>query len=82
MRVEVNATKTKVSKPNGLRFLGFSFYFKEGKYRPKPHIKSEKNLKAKLRKETRRSVSTSIADKISKLNPIIRGGFTIFVYAI
>lgn len=39
LRVEVNATKTKVSRANDIKFLGFSFYQKGVIWRPKPHIK-------------------------------------------
>ncbi len=79
LRVEVNITKTKVDRPNGIKYLGFSFYRKDdGIWRPKPHIKSIKSFKKKLHDETIRSVSTSIADKISKLNPIIRGWINYF----
>ena len=79
LRVEVNATKTKVTRPEDTKYLGFSFYRKEdGIYRPKPHIRSIERLKEKLKKESVRSVSTSIAFKISKLNPIIRGWINYF----
>ena len=80
LRVEVNITKTKVDRPNGIKYLGFSFYKKDDEniWRPKPHIKSIKSLKKKLHDESIRSVSTSIADKISKLNPIIRGWINYF----
>ena len=48
LRVQVNATKTKVSRPNGIKYLGFGFYYKENEWRPKPHIKSAGKLKYKL----------------------------------
>ena len=80
LRVEVNATKTKVAKPNEIKYLGFGFYqHRENKtWKPKPHIKSVKELKKKLHDETIRSVSTSIKYKISRLNPIIRGWINYF----
>ena len=80
LRVEVNITKTKVARPNDIKYLGFSFYKKDDEniWRPKPHIKSIKSFKKKLHDESIRSVSTSIADKISKLNPIIRGWINYF----
>ena len=73
LRVEVNATKTKVARPQDIKYLGFGFYLKEGQYRPKPHIKSIERFKKSLHDETRRNVSTSILYKIARLNPIIRG---------
>ena len=80
LRVEVNTTKTKVAKPNEIKYLGFGFYqHRENKtWKPKPHIKSVKELKKKLHDETIRSVSTSIKYKISRLNPIIRGWINYF----
>ena len=47
LRVEVNTTKTKVAKPNEIKYLGFGFYqHREDKtWKPKPHIKSIKELK-------------------------------------
>lgn len=75
LRVEVNATKTKVARPNDIKYLGFGFYRNKetGKWCPKPHIKSIEKFKKNLHDETIRSISTSIAYKISRLNPIIRG---------
>ena len=78
LRVEVNATKTKVARPQDIKFLGFSFYCKEGMYRPKPHIKSIERLKQKIKRETIRSVSVSMDYRISRLNPIIRGWVNYF----
>ena len=78
LRVEVNATKTKVAKPDDIKYLGFSFYRKDGLYRPKPHIRSIQRLKKRLHDETRRSVSSSALYRISRLNPIIRGWINYF----
>lgn len=81
LRVEVNATKTKVARPNDIKYLGFGFYkdkYTTEVWKPKPHIKSIKKFKKKLRDETIRSISTSIAYKISRLNPIIRGWINYF----
>ena len=80
LRVEVNATKTKVARPNEIKYLGFGFYNDKNTcvWKPKPHIKSIKEFKKKLHDETIRSVSTSIKYKISRLNPIIRGWINYF----
>lgn len=79
LRVEVNMTKTKVCRPDDVKYLGFSFYINsKGVWRPKPHIKSITKLKEKLHNETIRSKSYSIAYRISKLNPIIRGWINYF----
>lgn len=79
LRVEVNATKTKVSRPDDIKYLGFGFYRNDkGIYRPKPHLKSIQKFKQKLEQETIRKNSTSIAYKISRINPIIRGWINYF----
>ena len=79
LRVKVNATKTKVDRPTGIKYLGYGFYRNsEGIYRPKPHIKSIEKFKKKLHDETIRSNSYSITYKISRLNPIIRGWINYF----
>ena len=42
--LKVNAEKSKVSKPTGIKFLGYGFWVaKGGKYKPKPHLKSIQN---------------------------------------
>ena len=79
LRVKVNATKTKVDRPTGIKYLGYGFYQNsESVYKPKPHIKSIEKFKKKLHDETIRSNSYSIAYKISRLNPIIRGWINYF----
>lgn len=78
LRVEVNATKTKVARPDEIKYLGFGFYYKYGLYRPKPHIRSIQRLKKRLHDETIRSMSASIMYKIDRLNPIIRGWINYF----
>ena len=80
LRVEVNVTKTKVAKPEDIKYLGFGFYKRkdDGTYHPKPHIKSIQKFKKKLHEETIRSVSAAIRYKIQRLNPIIRGWINYF----
>lgn len=73
LRVQVNVTKTKVCRPNDMKYLGFSFFYRDGKWRPKPHLKSVQKLKIKLKELTKRSWSVSMDYRIRKLNPVIRG---------
>ena len=53
----VNATKSKIAKPNEIKFLGFGYYYdyKANKYKPKPHLKSLQKLQRKIMKLTKRS---------------------------
>ncbi|MBR2066756.1 MAG: group II intron reverse transcriptase/maturase, partial [Solobacterium sp.] len=78
LRVQVNMTKTKVCRPNDTKYLGFSFYIKNNKYRPKPHLKSVQKFKEKLHRYSKRSWSVSMDYRISKLNPVIRGWINYF----
>lgn len=78
LRVEVNATKTKVAKPTDIKYLGFGFYSRDGKYRPKPHIRAIEKLKSKLRNSTIRSKVRNIEETIKYLNSVIRGWINYF----
>lgn len=73
LRVEVNATKTKVAKPKDIKYLGFSFYQKEGKWKPKPHIKSVKKLEYKLKPLLKRNWGVSMEYRMKKINEVTRG---------
>ena len=76
--LKVNATKSKVARPNEIKYLGFGFYKENGKYRPKPHLKSIQKFERKLKQITNRSWSMTMAKRISLLNPIIRGWINYF----
>jgi len=78
--LKVNATKTKIVKPNNLKYLGFGFYydFKSGKYNCRPHEDSISKFKRNLKKITSRSLSIDFKTRIKKLNEIIRGWVNYF----
>ena len=78
LRVQVNVTKTKVCRPNDTKYLGFSFYKRNDKWRPKPHLKSVQKFKEKLHVFSKRSWSVSMDYRIVKLNPVIRGWINYF----
>lgn len=77
----VNAEKSKVARPNEIKYLGFGFYNKKGTWRPKPHLKSVQKFVNKLKDITSRSNAMSIKDKITKLNQVIRGWINYFKIA-
>lgn len=77
----VNVDKSKVAKPNQIKYLGFGFYNKKGTWRPKPHLKSVQKFENKLKEITSRSNAISIAEKIVKLNQVIRGWINYFKIA-
>ena len=79
--LKVNAEKSKVARPNEIKYLGFEFYYKNGKVRPKPHLKSIQKFKRKLKEVTGRSNGLSISEKVKRLNQIIRGWINYFKIA-
>lgn len=80
--LKVNVTKTKIAKPNQIKYLGFGFYYtKGGKIRPKPHLKSIEKFKRKLKQLTERRWSISLDDRLIKINAVIRGWINYFKIA-
>ncbi len=79
----VNVEKSRVARPNNIKYLGFGFYKKIGQkvWRPKPHIKSVEKFKKKIKEITNRSNAMSIDEKIVKLNHVIRGWVNYFKIA-
>ena len=77
----VNVEKSKVAKPNQIKYLGFGFYNKRGIWKPKPHLKSIQKFEKKLKDITNRSNAKSIDEKIVKLNQVIRGWINYFKVA-
>lgn len=77
--LKVNIEKSKVTKPKGIKYLGFGFYYtKTGKIKPKPHLKSIQKFKRKLKHLTKRSWSISLNERIIRLNQVIRGWINYF----
>ena len=78
--LKVNATKSKFDKPQGLKYLGFGFYYDSytHQYKVKPHTKAVEKLKRRLKELTCRSWGVSTATKVKKLNELIRGWINYF----
>lgn len=77
--LKVNIEKSKVARPNEIKYLGFGFYYtKTGIIKPKPHLKSVQKFKRKLKQITKRSWSISLDERIIKLNQVIRGWINYF----
>ena len=76
--LKVNAEKSKIAKPSQVKYLGFGFYYKNEKWRPKPHIKSVQKFVRKLKLLTKRNHSISMKDRINLLNSAIRGWINYF----
>ena len=76
----VNVEKSKVARPNNIKYLGFGFYKKinQNIWRPKPHIKSVQKFKTKLRNILVRSRSISLDERLLKLKQVIYGWVNYF----
>lgn len=77
--LKVNIEKSKVARPNQIKYLGFGFYYTQtGIIKPKPHLKSIQKFMRKLKQLTKRSWSISLDGRITKLNQVIRGWINYF----
>lgn len=76
--LKVNMTKTKVTKPMKLKYLGFGFVKMNGKWEARPHKDSIANFKRKLKRLTSRSWPITMDERIQRLNWVIRGWVNYF----
>ena len=78
--LKVNMSKTKICKPNDLKYLGFGFYkdIKNNTYNSVPHIDSKMKFQRKLKSLTKRSESISLDTRFERLNWLIRGWVNYF----
>ena len=75
LKLKVNAEKTHITRPNNLKYLGFSFWkdLKNDMWKTKPHQESFKKLFLKLKKLVKRSWSIDLTYRIKKINEVLRG---------
>lgn len=78
--LKVNASKTKITRPTKLKYLGFGFYkdAKAKEWKCRPHGDSIKKFKRKLKSLTIRKYSTKLEIRIQRLNWVIRGWINYF----
>ena len=78
--LKVNATKSKVTKPTKLKYLGFGFWKdnNDGLWKARPHKDSIEKFKRKLKQLTKRSWSVTMDYRIMRLNQVIRGWINYF----
>ena len=83
LKLKVNVEKSKIARPNEIKYLGFGFYRKINQkiWRPKPHIKSMEKFKSKLREILIRSRSMSLDKRLLKLKQLIYGWVNYFKIA-
>ena len=76
--LKVNATKTKVTPPSKLKYLGFGFWNDRGEWKSRPHEDSVARLKRKLKALCKRNWSIDLTYRIKKINEVSRGWINYF----
>lgn len=78
--LKVNMTKTKIDMPQGIKYLGFGFYYDEQSqnYKLIPHPKSVERIYMKLTTATRKNCKRKNRYKVWRINEVIRGWINYF----
>ena len=76
--LKVNMTKTKISRPRELKYLGFGFWKSSEGWKSRLHQDSVQSFKRKLKKLTTRKWSIDLDSRIEQLNWVIRGWINYF----
>lgn len=76
--LKVNATKTKITPPSKLKYLGFGFWKDKGTWKARPHQDSVMKFKRKLKALCKRNWSIDLTYRIKKINEVIRGWVNYF----
>ena len=67
-----------MTKPGGLKYLGFGFWKDSDGWKARPHQDSILKFKRKLKQLTKRNWSASMDYRIERLNQVIRGWINYF----
>jgi len=78
LKLKINRTKSAVDRPSKRKFLGFSFYIKNGEVRNFIHRKPVQRYKKKVMKVTARSNGRSMEWRKEALNYLITGWVNYF----
>lgn len=76
--LKVNATKTKITPPSKLKYLGFGFWKDKSEWKARPHGDSVNKFKRKLKALCKRSLSIDLTYRIKKINEVTRGWINYF----
>ena len=73
--LKVNMTKTHITRPSKLKYLGFGFYkdTKANEWKCRPHKDSVARIKRKLKELTCRKMPGKVTERIVKINQVTRG---------
>jgi len=81
LKLKVNRSKSKVSRPWESTLLGFSFYRGEKGWEIRVAPKSLEKIKRKIKEQTQRRDPTPAKEKIKKMEAMIRGWVNYFAIA-
>ena len=76
--LKVNATKTKITPPSKLKYLGFGFWKDKTEWKARPHEDSLNKFKRKLKALCKRNWSVDLTYRIKKINEVTRGWINYF----
>lgn len=80
LRLKVNATKTKVVRPTGSNFLGFTFWKSSEGWKPRPQAERKARLCGKVKEILcrKRAAALPLGYTFTKLNQVLRGWINYF----
>ena len=78
LKLRVNRSKSKVSRPNESTLLGFSFYRGKEGWEIRIAPKSLARIKKKMKEQTQRNNPSPAKEKIKKMEAVIRGWVNYF----
>ena len=80
--LKVNMTKTHITRPTKLKYLGFGFYkdSKSKEWKCRPHQDSVKKFKARLKELTCRKMPGTVTSRIKKINQVTRGWINYYAF--
>ena len=81
LKLKINESKSKVDRPSKRKFLGFSFYNRNGEPRIRIHEKSYARFKEKIRRVTNRNWGVSMDHRLEELAKITVGWINYFCIA-
>lgn len=76
--LKVNATKTHITPPSKLKYLGFGFWKDKDGWKARPHENSVEKFKRKLKQLCNRSWGVDLTYRIRKINEVTRGWINYF----
>ena len=81
LKLKVNRTKSKVSRPIESTLLGFSFFRSKAGWEIRIAPKSLIRIKKKMKEQTKRKDPAALKEKIKKMEVVIRGWVNYFAIA-